>query len=92
MAQLKVVFVPDTLQQKQLDDIPQNTINPLIRLGRIYGQRANLMGLYLAGKEGLYTGSGVRGFVFERKNTSNCNLLNILLFFLISSFCNNQQP
>ena len=47
----------------------------LIRPGRIYGQRTNLMGLYLEG--GLYTG----GLIFGTKNTSICNLLNLLLFF-----------
>ena len=51
----------------------------LIRPGRIYGQRTNLMGLYLEG--GLYTG----GLIFGTKNTSICNLLNLLLFFLFSS-------
>ena len=30
--------------------------------------------------------------IFGRKNTLICNLLNLLLLFLSSSFCNNQQP
>ena len=50
---------------------------PLIRPGRIYGQRTNLMGLYSGG---LYP----RGLIFGRKKTSIWNLLN-LLFFLFSS-------
>ena len=44
---------------------------PLIHSGRIYGQRTYLMGLH----------SGRRGLIFGRKNTSNCNLLNIIFFF-----------
>ena len=44
---------------------------PLIHPGRIYGQRANLMGLY-SGRRG--------GLLFGRKSTSICNLLNLLLF------------
>ena len=44
---------------------------PLIHPGRIYGQRTYLMGLH----------SGRRGLIFGRKNTSNCNLLNIIFFF-----------
>ena len=40
---------------------------------RIYVQRTDLMGLYSGG-----------GLIFGRKNTSICNLLN-LLFFLFSS-------
>ena len=55
---------------------------PLIRPGCIYGQRTNLMDLYL--------GNG--GLKFGRKDTSICNLLNKLLFFLFSRICNNHQP
>ena len=58
-----------------------------IRPGRIYEQRTNLMGLY---SRGLYTAGG--GLILRRKNTSICNLLNLLLIFLFSRFCNNQLP
>ena len=34
---------------------------------------------------------GMGGLIFRRKETSICNLLNALLFFLFSRFCNNQQ-
>ena len=55
----------------------------LIRLGRIYGQKKNLMGLY--SRWGRGAGGGV--LIFGRKNTSISNLLN-LLFFLFSSVKN----
>ena len=45
---------------------------PLICPGDMYGQRINLMGLYLG------------GLILVRKKTSICNLLN-LFFFLFSS-------
>ena len=47
---------------------------PLIRPGHIYGQRANLMGLYSGG---LYTG----GLYWGRKNNSICILLTFVSFF-----------
>ena len=59
----------------------ENTIYrkiPLIRPGRIYGQRTNLMDLYSGGGGLVYGG----GFIFGRKNNSICDLLNLLLFFL----------
>ena len=40
--------------------------------GLIYGQRTNLMGLY--------SGEGIGGLIFRRKNTSTCNLSNLLFF------------
>ena len=45
---------------------------PLIRPGLIYGQRTYLMGLC--------SGKGVGRLIFRRKNTSTCNLLNLLFF------------
>ena len=51
---------------------------------RISRQTTNLMGLCLGVGE-------VEGFIFGKKNTSICNLLNLLLFSLFSRFCNNQK-
>ena len=62
---------------------------PLIRSGCIYGQRTNLMGLYSGGGMGTHM---LGGLIFGRKNTSICNLSNLLLLFLFSRFCNNQHP
>ena len=53
---------------------------PLTSPECICRRRTNLMGPY----------SG--GLILGRKNTSICNLLNLLRFFLISRFCNYQQP
>ena len=51
---------------------------------RISRQTTNLMGLCLGVGE-------AEGFIFGKKNTSICNLLNLLLFSLFSRFCNNQK-
>ena len=40
-------------------------------------------------------GGGGRGrgvFIFWRKNTSICSLLNLFSFLSFSRFCNDQQP
>ena len=56
---------------------------PLIRPGCIYGQRTNFDGpIFVGGGGGLIYGRG--RLIFGRKNTSICDLLN-LLFFLFSS-------
>ena len=56
---------------------------PLIRPGRMHGQRANLMDLYSGWRELTYIRGG---FIFGRKSTSICNLLDLLLFFLFPDF------
>ena len=56
---------------------------PLIRPGRMHGQRTNLMDLYSAWRELTYIRGG---FIFGRKSTSICNLLDLLLFFLFPDF------
>ena len=43
---------------------------------RIYRRRSNFMALYLGGGGGLHAW----GIIFERKNTSVCNLLKLLFF------------
>ena len=55
---------------------------PLIRPGRMHGQRTDLMDLY-SGWRGAYIRGG---FIFGRKSTSICNLLDLLLFFLFPDF------
>ena len=69
------------------DTINMDVISDQINYRCIYGQRTNLMGLYLR-RIGLYTG----GIIFGKKNTLICNLLNLLLFFFFPRFGNNQQP
>ena len=49
----------------------------LIRPGRIYGQRTNLMGLYSEV-------GGLETLIFGRNNTSICNLSNFLFFLCFS--------
>ena len=39
-----------------------------------------------------FDGPAFGGLVYKRKNISIWNLLNLLLFFLFSRFCKNQQP
>ena len=56
---------------------------PLIRPGRMHGQRTNLMDLYSGWRELTYIRGG---FIFGRKSTSICNLLDLLLFFLFPDF------
>ena len=56
---------------------------PLIRPGRMHGQRTNLMDLYSGWRELTYIRGG---FIFGRKSTSICNFLDLLLFFLFPDF------
>ena len=54
---------------------------PLVRSGRIYQHKANLMRPY-SGRVAVEGGS----LIFGRKNTSVCNLSNVLTFFLFFQY------